>query len=250
MYSIYDNGLHYDLMYPVKQEDIDFWIDLAEESPNRTILELGCGTGRFSVPMAEAGFQVAGIDLSGTMMDQAGRKAESEGVELSLIKADMKNFELGKKFGFIFIPSNTIVHLLTRSDVEACLSCIRKHLADDGFFAFSVFVPTPDKLKRKSVEEQEWAVYQDPESGEDIRVMFTYEYEYDTQIKRITTYHYFPGNEEPVIGKIDLKMYFPQEVDALLEYNGFRIVNKWGSMKRESFGHDSDMQFIRTKIGE
>ena len=68
-----------------------------------------------------------------------------------------------------------------------------------------------------------------------------YRYEPDTQIKRITTYHRRPGVPEEVTGALDMRMYFPQELDALLQYNGLRILQKHGGQDGRP---DSPLQVI------
>ena len=69
----------------------------------------------------------------------------------------------------------------------------------------------------------------------------THEYEPDTQIKRVKLRHHLPKGAA-VTTTLDMRMYFPQELDALLHYHGFDILHKWGSYEREPFGPDSQQQ--------
>jgi SAM-dependent methyltransferase len=244
MGSIYDDGRHYDLMYPVGAGDIKFWLELAGEMSGRKILEVACGTGRIAIPLAQAGYQVSGIDSSRSMLDEALRKARLASVEVNWVEGDMRHFDLGERFSLIILPSNTLCHLHDRALIESFLSCVRRHLDREGRFVLSVFVPDPRMLNRRCTEPLPFATYQNPEGGEDIVVSHTYEYEPNSQIKRITTLRKFPGQDAPVKGSLDLKMFFPQELDALLGYNGFRILHKWGDQERRPFGADSPLQIV------
>jgi hypothetical protein len=75
-------------------------------------------------------------------------------------------------------------------------------------------------------------------------VTCTYEYEPDTQIKRIYTWRQAGAEAEGTPGRLDMRMYYPQDFDALLKYNRFSIVHKWGDFERRPFGPDSELQVI------
>lgn len=243
MYSIYDDGRHFSEIFPVGEKELELWLDLATASDG-TILETACGTGLISIPLAKAGHQVTGIDHSKSMLQEARRAAETQSATVKWIEADMRGFDLGETFSLIIIPSNTICHLLDHAALEGYLQCVARHLKPAGRFALSVFVPDPHALERRSPGELPFATYQDPDGAGEVKVTHTYEYEPNTQIKRITTRHRFPGRTEPVIGSLEMRMYFPQELDALLHYNDFEIIHKWGANDKRPFGPDSTQQIV------
>lgn len=76
----------------------DFVIELADLKPGSKVLDCGCGVGRISVELAAAGMQVTGIDIIQNELDCAKQSAEDEGVELELIKADLRTFTTPKKY--------------------------------------------------------------------------------------------------------------------------------------------------------
>lgn len=243
MYSIYDDGRHFSRMFPISEKSLQLLLSLAAESDG-TVLETACGTGLISIPLARPGHQVTGIDLSASMLEEAKRAAKAEAVSVRWIEGDMRHFTLDESFSLIFIASNAICHLLDRSDFESFLECVRRHLKPDGRFVISVFVPDPQQLERRSAGELPFATYQHPDGSGDVEVTHTYEYEPDTQIKRITTFHRFPERTERLKGRLDMKMYFPQELDALLRYNGFDIIHKWGDGAGSPFSSDATQQII------
>ena len=247
--DIYIDGKHYDQLFLEDSEDISFWISQAEKY-GKSILELACGTGRITIALAKAGFEVTGIDYADGMLQEAREKSAKAGVEIEWVKGDMRDFNLGKKFSLIILAGNTLCHLLTLADFEACASAVRGHLTQNGRFVISVFVPKNELLINKPGERFPFSEYEDPNGRGRIVVTESYEYEADTQIKRIKTYHSIPGEEAEIEGELNLRMYFPQELDALLKYNGFVIENKYGSDDRREFDKDSEIQLIVCRMAK
>jgi SAM-dependent methyltransferase len=187
------------------------------------------------------------------MLSEARRKSgEIEGrqesaseieIESEWLVGDMRDFDLGKRFALIILPANTLGHLLTLEDFEACMSCVKRHLRPGGRFALDMFVPNVELLLDKPGERFPFVEYEDPDGRGTIVVEESYVYEPGTQIKRITTHHAIPGEPEELTGELTMRMYFPQELDALLKYNGFTIEAKVDE-NLTSFGRESERQRI------
>lgn len=178
------------------------------------------------------------------MLSEARRKAAEKAVDVEWVSADMRSFNLDKTFSLIIIPSNTLCHLLTLSDFEACVACVKRHLAPDGRFIIDVFVPKTELLLDKPDERFPFAEYFDPDANGTVIVTESYVYEPDTQIKRVTTHHAIPGQDDESVGELEMRMYFPQELDALVRYNGFVIDAKYGSYERGAFASSSEKQLV------
>ncbi|OGO49431.1 MAG: hypothetical protein A2148_08105 [Chloroflexi bacterium RBG_16_68_14] len=119
-------------------DDLSFYESLARRSEG-PVLELGVGTGRVAIPLARAGWEVWGIDLSEAMLARARYKTGQALVlpregRLHLLPGDMRDFELGRRFDLIFAGLGTFHHLLTPDDQRSCLRCVRRHLAPGGLF--------------------------------------------------------------------------------------------------------------------
>ena len=122
--------------------DIEFFVGLAKEAhaAGHPVLELATGTGRIAIPIAQAGVEIVGLDLSETMLAQAAEK--SSGLEnVRWVQGEMKSFDLPEKFGLICIPFRSFQHLLTVADQMACLECVRRHLVPGGRLALDIFNP-------------------------------------------------------------------------------------------------------------
>ena len=102
-----------------------------------SVLELASGTGRLTQSILELGLDYTGLELSQSYLDQAKTKY---GNRANFILGDMRNFDLRMEFDLIFIGFNSFLHNLTLGDAENCLSCVRKHLSNNGDFLLSIFV--------------------------------------------------------------------------------------------------------------
>src|SRR5215475_12662699 len=143
---------NYDAEYAVIRDpsgDRAFYAELARASGG-PVLELGCGTGRVLLPIAEQGIPCVGLDLSKNMLDVL--RAKGPPPSLSLVQASMTGFDLGgARFPLIFAAFRAFQHLCTVEEQLAALGCIRRHLAPGGTFAFDVFAPS---LTRTAIEEE------------------------------------------------------------------------------------------------
>ncbi len=87
-----------------------------------------------------------GLDISPAMLATARKKSDALGLGINWVQADCRDFHLGQKFNLIFFPFNSIQHLLTLSELEACLACVKQHLAPTGKFIVDIFNPSLGKL--------------------------------------------------------------------------------------------------------
>ena len=112
------------------------WHEMWARRTGGPLLGLACGTGRLLCRLAEAGFEVVGIDLSETMLRIARRNVArlrtAARRRIRLVKLNMTDFELGRRFGLIFIADNSFRDQKTRKDLLSCLRCIRGHLKPNG----------------------------------------------------------------------------------------------------------------------
>jgi SAM-dependent methyltransferase len=100
------------------------------------VLELACGAGKLLAVFAGAGHEVVGLDLSETMLSLARRRIEALPPEVAgrvtLVRGDMADFDLGRRFPAIVLADNSFRELPDRDALLAGLLCIRRHLAPGG----------------------------------------------------------------------------------------------------------------------
>ncbi|MGK5089139.1 class I SAM-dependent methyltransferase [Bdellovibrionota bacterium FG-2] len=136
--KIYD-ACFYDAMNTFTT-DLSFYLDYALRARGE-VLELCCGTGRLTIPMAKAGIRITGLDFTKSMLTRAKEKAKSAGLDIPFIKEDMRAVRLRKKFKMIFIPFYSLLNTYTIEDTERVFETVRRHLAPGGRFLFDVFNP-------------------------------------------------------------------------------------------------------------
>lgn len=218
----------YDLENRDFEPDGPFFLALARRCGG-PVLELGCGTGRITIPLAREGFAMTGLDITPGMLALARRKAGDLPIEW--VEADARAFQLNKRFALIFESGSTFQHMHTRRDQEAMLARVREHLAPGGHFACGALFPQLDMLEDVK-EEKEWYTYQNG-AGQEVRVSGIEHYDPLSQIKTETAFRRWRDADGRDITRrvpLQLRYVFPQEMDALLHYNGFTVVERWGDL--------------------
>ncbi|WP_422860008.1 class I SAM-dependent methyltransferase [Flagellimonas sp. S174] len=222
--------------------DLEFYKSWMPKNKNARILELCCGTGRLTLPIAKEGHNITGVDFTPSMLIQAKEKAATLGLDIPFIEADMRSFDLPHKYDLIFIPFNSIHHLYTNEDVFQTFATVKKHLHEDGIFLLDCFNPDIQYIVEAGREQKQIAEYT-TEDGRDVVIKQTMRYETATQINRIE-WHYFINGSFDSIQNLDMRLFYPQELNSYLERNDFTIVHKFGSFEEEIFGDSSEKQIF------
>jgi 2-polyprenyl-3-methyl-5-hydroxy-6-metoxy-1,4-benzoquinol methylase len=140
--NLYDRPDLYDLMAQPDPALERFYVEMARERGGR-VLGLACGSGRLTVPLAQAGLQVTGGDLSAGMLQRARQLAEARAVKLDLVQLDMRDFDLpGRSFDTIIVAINSILHLHRLEDFRGFFRSVARHLSAEGRLVFDAFMPS------------------------------------------------------------------------------------------------------------
>ncbi|MEX2373972.1 MAG: class I SAM-dependent methyltransferase [Dehalococcoidia bacterium] len=131
----------YDLDFEDFHDDAAFYQRLVEIHGAR-VLELGVGTGRIAVPLAEGGAKVTGVDLSEGMLAIARARAAEH--EITFVEDDLRSVRLGGRFDLVIAPLGTLQHMETPGDAVAALETMAHHLAEGGIAVLDVESPVPD----------------------------------------------------------------------------------------------------------
>jgi SAM-dependent methyltransferase len=173
----------YDAAVRVQPGEIEFYLELARAAQGQGLptLELACGTGRIALPLAREGISLVGIDNAPAMLERA--RGKSLGLENARwLEGDMRDFDLGERFGLIFIAAGTFQLLLEVEEQLACLRCVARHLAPGGRFAFEVENPDIVRMSQWLTDKRGTFVrnpsrdHDDPESGRRVLAWDTVEY--------------------------------------------------------------------------
>ena len=222
--------------------DLQFYKRWLPKNKDAHILELCCGTGRLTLPIAEDGYHISGVDHTASMLEQARAKASKRGLEIEFIEADIRTLDLPEKYDLIFIPYNSIHHLYSTEDLFKTFQVVKKHLKKGGHFLFDCFNPSIQYIVEGEKGLKEISAYS-TEDGREILIKEIMRYERKTQINRIE-WHYFIDGEFDSIQNLDMRMFFPQELDFYLKWSGFNIIHKFGSFDEDAFHDNSDKQIF------
>ena len=233
--NVYD-GMNTDL------SDLKFYKKWLPKNKEARILELCCGTGRLTLPIAKDGYNISGVDITSSMLEQAKVKASEAGLKIEFIEADIRTLELHEKYDLIFIPFNSIHHLYQNKDLFQALNVVKNHLKENGRFLLDCYNPNIKYIIEGEKEQKVIAEYT-TEDGRNVLIKQKMRYENKTQINRIEWYYYI-NDEFDSIQNLDMRLFFPQELDSYLECNGFDIIHKFGGFKEEVFNDNSEKQIF------
>ncbi|UCH34927.1 MAG: class I SAM-dependent methyltransferase [Armatimonadota bacterium] len=242
----------YDYHYATRGigDDVALWLALAAQTGG-PVLELACGTGRVVLPLARAGYEITGLDLSPHQLAVARRKLAQEPGEVQarvrLVEGDMSGFDLGATYGLIIIPFRSFQALLERSQQRGCLESCARHLSPGGRLAIDVFNPRMSRLAAIGPVEESEATYTGPD-GSDIRE--TGKTEYDTANQRLVwrpRYECTAPNGEVMVREyaLELRYFFRFEMEWMLDAGGFEVEALYGDFDRSALTAESpEMIFV------
>jgi SAM-dependent methyltransferase len=204
---------------------IDLLVELAGGG---RALELGIGTGRIALPLAQRGVPVHGIELSEAMV--ARLHAKPGGDEIGVTIGDFATTTANGTFSVAYLVFNTIMNLTTQADQVACFRNVARHLEPGGCFVIEVGIPALQRLppgetiRAFEVRETKW--------GFD---------EIDVATQSLTSHHFeiVDGRAERV--SMPFRYVWPSELDLMAALAGMRLRDRWSGWKKEPFTSDSRM---------
>ncbi|MCB0080470.1 MAG: class I SAM-dependent methyltransferase [Caldilineaceae bacterium] len=193
------------------------------------ILELGCGYGRITIPLAQRGVQdLTGLELSGPSL--AAARAQTGDLPIHWVEADVRDFHLDRRYAFIFARGDVFNFMLTRADQEAMLARVHEHLDDDGLFLVDTMPLHPNKMVDEP-EEQPWYLLSHP-TGRQIHTVGRQWFDHVQQLYCQRAHDHWDSAAGELVRppwQLVLRYVMPQEMAALLHYNGFLSPLKQGS---------------------
>jgi SAM-dependent methyltransferase len=218
----------YDLEYAHHDEDVGWYVDRARAARG-PVLELGCGTGRLTLPIARAGVSVLGVDRAQPMLDQLHAKLRREPADVRLraktLAADYLALDLDQRFAAVLWPFNAIHHCPGPDAVVAVLQRARAWLVPGGRLAMDAYLPDLDLYDRDPHGRYEPRTFTDPRSGERLDSWEQGWWDEPTRTHHVLyVYRHTDGREERA--HLALRMYELHELHDLVARAGFRVVRE------------------------
>lgn len=236
-------GEWYDRIH-VRDDDLPFWTEEARVSGG-PVLELGCGTGRVAIPIAQTGIHVVGLDNSRELLRIARTKARNLRLsrdQIQFMYGDMRRFSLKQQFSLVCIPFNSFLLLLSVAEQFQALLAIRKHLIPSGRLIIDIFVPDLDRLVSDQGVE--------PSKGERIesdsdQQLILREQSFCDNFNQIITARNIIEQRDPegklaqtVLKEYQLRYIHRFEMQHLLAAAGYNVLDIYGSYERHSLDEE------------
>jgi SAM-dependent methyltransferase len=202
---------------------VDFLAELAFDG---TALELGIGTGRIALPLAERGIRVHGIDLSEAMVARLQSKPGAD--QISVTIGDFAKTTVDGRFSVAYLVFNTIMNLTTQDEQVACFQNVAAHLTPGGCFVIEVGIPDLQRLP----------------PGETVRAFTVSENrlgfdEYDIASQGLISHHYWVVDGRLEVFSPPFRYVWPAELDLMARLARMSLRERWGGWKRELFSSES-----------
>jgi len=250
MIATYDPEL-YDLVTPGTFRGDAAWYRRQAKECRGPVLELGAGTGRITLGVAEDGVPIHALDSDRAMLVALRLKVAKQSREIQkrivVIDADMRGFQLPERFPLIIAPFRTFLHNLTEDDQLSCLRCVWEHLRPGGRFAFNVFHPSLEFMAQHAgAQAGTWRWEGTFPSADGGCVMRSEATRYDTVRQRVHSQHryeeYGPDGmlRRTFLHQLELSYLYPADIRRLLEQAGFGSVHISGGFDGRPVQQETD----------
>ncbi len=202
---------------------VDFLAGLAGSG---RALELGIGTGRIALPLAQRGVPVHGIELSQAMV--ARLRPKPGGEEIGVTIGDFATTTVDGTFSLAYLVFNTIMNLTTQAAQVACFENAAAHLEPGGYFVIEVGVPglqrlpAGETLRPFHVSETRWGID-----------------EYDVASQGLTSHHFEIVGARLERNSVPFRYAWPAELDLMAQLAGMSLRERWSGWQREPFTSES-----------
>lgn len=240
----------YDLRVQDWPGELDFYHDFLARHPEslQGVLEIACGTGRVTIPLAKAGYQITGFDVSPELLEIARSKTIGES-NPAWIQADMRTFELDLKFGVVISPGHSFQFMNTAEEQVQCLEQVNRHLLPGGWLILHLDHQDvrwlADLLEDERPEFSRGPVLEHPVTHRRYRYCHYWKYQPSTQTATVTSKWEEVGEKDEILGTWErepnhLHCAFRSEIEHLLKRCGFTIEALYGDFFRHPLKDKSE----------
>jgi SAM-dependent methyltransferase len=217
----------YDEWFAVPEDAEDaasFLSELVGSGVAAKTLELGIGTGRIALPLAQTGIEVHGIDASKAMVKKLRDKPGGGDIPVSI--SNFADFRLEERFSLIYVVFNTFFALLSQEEQVRCFENVSRHLGDGGAFVIEAFVPD---MTRWDQDQRVDARHLKPDH------LVLAVARHDPVEQRVTSNELMISEGGIKMYPVELRYAWPSELDLMARLAGLRLRERWGGWRQEPF---------------
>lgn len=227
----YASASLYDLEYADHLEDIQHYVAIAKQAGGR-VLELGCGTGRLTLPIARAGVQIDGIDLAEGMLEGLRLKVAAEPAPVAnrirFFPGDFRTppAHLLNNYAAVIWPFNALHHCRNTDDVLQTLEAAKARMRRGALLAFDLYLPDRELYDRDPEQTYEHRIFSDPRTGQPLHTWERGWWDENARIHHVVyTYKGSTGTLEHC--HLRLRMFERNEILELLDRAELEIVDSY-----------------------
>jgi SAM-dependent methyltransferase len=248
----YRDGRYYDQAYRRRRHDVRFYTEISVASGG-PVLELGAGSARVTLAIAQAGIDIVGVEPMQPMLARArerlARLPRQTRDRVELRKGNLESLRLRRRFPLIIAPFNVWMHLYTREEIERGFATVRHHLEPHGRFVFDVLLPDPVSLARDPSKRYRGGGVRHPRDGVRYRYSECFSYDPMSQVQTVMMDFEHPDDDaRSFCTPLTQRQLFPAELEALLHYNGFVLESHCGDFEGEPISAATESQVIVARL--
>lgn len=238
--SFYESiAKYYDFIFPAGRAQLDF-LAASAGSPPKSVLDIACGTGNYSVELGKLGYSVTAVDLDGQMIESLKAKRKAGGLEgkIQAVQGNMLELKqlLSSTYDLAFCIGNSLVHLEGKEEIEKFLSEVKNLLVSNGHLAIQII--NYDRILEKNIDSLPTI------EVEEQNLRFHRLYHYDRSTNKVLFKTTLEVNGAVLENEIPLYPLRADELEALLWKAGFTTVEMFGDFKKNEFQKDKSYSLV------
>ena len=216
---------YYDQIHEGIDHEVNLLIGFAGDPPRA--LELGVGTGRVAIPLAEAGVEVAGIEISTDMIERL--RAKPGGDAIQIIEGDFADVAVDGTYPLIYLPFNTLFNLPDQERQIECFRNVSTHLEPGGRFVLEAFLPDLERFDAHHTRMAVESISSNEEHGYELSI-------HEPRLQRVVSHHVrrLKGGETVVL-PVTIRYAWPSEMDLMARLAGLELEHRWNWYDRTTF---------------
>lgn len=248
----------YDAVTPASFRGDAEWYRRKARECGGPVLELGAGTGRITLGIAQDGIPIHALDAAPAMLDRLRQKLANQPhavrERVTITVADMRNFALSERFALVIAPFRAFLHNVTEQDQLACLARVREHLRPGSSFAFNVFHPSLEYMAQHTGALAGVWRWRGTFPRADGYVVRSEANQYDTVRQLVDSQHRYEEYAldgtltRTTLHQIQLAYLYPPDLQRLLKAAGFESVQIDGAFDGRPFENDTDELVIEARV--